>query len=156
MAIFSTGQARSKDPRAPCVHRHASVPKSLLFSQIYSGLTFKISIHFPANYPYVPPAIKFDTPCFHPNVDITGGSICLDILQVRQLKCERCAMLTMPNRTNGLPYTVSRLYCCPSNHSLEVSATRALLAHLHHRSSFRTQQCIAVELGSGVLVEQAR
>ncbi|KJA27298.1 hypothetical protein HYPSUDRAFT_131405 [Hypholoma sublateritium FD-334 SS-4] len=48
---------------------------------IYAGLTFKISISFPANYPYVAPSIKFDTPCYHPNVDITGGAICLDILQ---------------------------------------------------------------------------
>ncbi|KAJ7090191.1 ubiquitin-conjugating enzyme/RWD-like protein [Mycena belliarum] len=48
---------------------------------IYSGLTFRISISFPANYPYVAPAIKFDTPCFHPNVDINSGAICLDILQ---------------------------------------------------------------------------
>ena len=30
-----------------------------------------------------PPAIKFDSPCYHPNVDINGGGICLDILQVR-------------------------------------------------------------------------
>lgn len=50
--------------------------------QIYAGLTFRISISFPANYPYVAPAIKFDTPCFHPNVDINSGAICLDILQV--------------------------------------------------------------------------
>ncbi|KAJ6606585.1 ubiquitin-conjugating enzyme/RWD-like protein [Mycena vulgaris] len=48
---------------------------------IYAGLTFRISISFPANYPYVAPAIKFDTPCFHPNVDINSGAICLDILQ---------------------------------------------------------------------------
>ncbi|KAJ7756807.1 ubiquitin-conjugating enzyme/RWD-like protein [Mycena maculata] len=49
---------------------------------IYAGLTFRISISFPPNYPYVAPAIKFDTPCFHPNVDIASGAICLDILQV--------------------------------------------------------------------------
>ncbi|KDR81378.1 hypothetical protein GALMADRAFT_59108 [Galerina marginata CBS 339.88] len=48
---------------------------------IYAGLTFKISISFPSNYPYVAPTIKFDTPCYHPNVDINGGAICLDILQ---------------------------------------------------------------------------
>ena len=46
---------------------------------------FKISIVFPANYPYSPPTIKFETPCFHPNVDLVGGAICLDILQVREL-----------------------------------------------------------------------
>ncbi|KAF9557687.1 hypothetical protein CPC08DRAFT_751833 [Agrocybe pediades] len=48
---------------------------------VYAGLSFKISISFPANYPYVAPTIKFDTPCYHPNVDLTGGAICLDILQ---------------------------------------------------------------------------
>ncbi|KAI5124050.1 hypothetical protein M0805_003879 [Coniferiporia weirii] len=47
---------------------------------VYAGLTFKISIAFPPNYPYVPPAIRFDTPCYHPNVDL-NGNICLDILQ---------------------------------------------------------------------------
>ena len=50
--------------------------------QIYVGLRFKISISFPPNYPYAAPTIKFDTPCYHPNVDLTGGAICLDILQV--------------------------------------------------------------------------
>ncbi|KAF8836351.1 hypothetical protein BDN67DRAFT_998440 [Paxillus ammoniavirescens] len=48
---------------------------------IFGGLTFRISISFPSNYPYSPPAIKFDTPCYHPNVDINSGAICLDILQ---------------------------------------------------------------------------
>ncbi|KAI0646790.1 ubiquitin-conjugating enzyme E2 [Trametes meyenii] len=48
---------------------------------VYAGLKFKISITFPSNYPMSPPAIKFDSPCFHPNVDINGGGICLDILQ---------------------------------------------------------------------------
>ena len=45
-------------------------------------MRFKISISFPSNYPYAAPTIKFDTPCYHPNVDLTGGAICLDILQV--------------------------------------------------------------------------
>jgi len=49
--------------------------------QIYAGLTYKISINFPPNYPYVPPVIKFESPCFHPNVDL-AGNICLDILRV--------------------------------------------------------------------------
>jgi len=48
---------------------------------IYAGLRYKISISFPSNYPYAPPTIKFDSPCFHPNVDLQGGAICLDILQ---------------------------------------------------------------------------
>ncbi|KAF8626164.1 hypothetical protein AX15_005054 [Amanita polypyramis BW_CC] len=51
---------------------------------VYAGLSFKISISFPSNYPYKPPVIKYETPCFHPNVDISNGAICLDILQVRE------------------------------------------------------------------------
>ena len=41
---------------------------------------FKVSITFPSNYPYAPPVLKFASPCFHPNVDMSGN-ICLDILQ---------------------------------------------------------------------------
>ncbi|KAH6918766.1 ubiquitin-conjugating enzyme E2 [Coprinopsis sp. MPI-PUGE-AT-0042] len=48
---------------------------------IYAGLSFKINILFPSNYPYVSPTIRFDTPCYHPNFDINSGAICLDILQ---------------------------------------------------------------------------
>ena len=46
----------------------------------YEGLKYKLSIKFPSDYPYSAPAIKFITPCFHPNVD-TAGNICLDILK---------------------------------------------------------------------------
>ena len=35
-----------------------------------------------ACYPYAAPVVKFETPCFHPNVD-QHGNICLDILKVR-------------------------------------------------------------------------
>jgi len=60
-----------------------SVIASLIIriEQYYGGMSFKIAIHFPPNYPYVPPVIKFESPCFHPNVDIGSGAICLDILQ---------------------------------------------------------------------------
>ena len=54
----------------------------LMIEQYYGGMSFKIAIQFPPNYPYVPPVIKFESPCFHPNVDIASGAICLDILQV--------------------------------------------------------------------------
>ena len=33
-----------------------------------------------ADYPYKAPTVKFETACFHPNVD-TFGNICLDILK---------------------------------------------------------------------------
>ena len=47
---------------------------------VYAGLTYKLSLSFPSDYPYTAPTIKFVTPCFHPNVD-NHGNICLDILK---------------------------------------------------------------------------
>jgi ubiquitin-conjugating enzyme E2 C len=46
----------------------------------YKGLTFKLTLEFPADYPYSPPHILFRTPIYHPNVDFSGR-ICLDILK---------------------------------------------------------------------------
>jgi ubiquitin-protein ligase len=48
--------------------------------QVYEGLKFKLTLAFPADYPYKAPTVVFATPCFHPNVD-TEGRICLDILK---------------------------------------------------------------------------
>jgi len=47
---------------------------------MYAGLDFKLSIEFGPTYPLVAPTVRFDTPCFHPNVD-QSGNICLDILK---------------------------------------------------------------------------
>ncbi|ODV60749.1 putative E2 ubiquitin-protein ligase UBC11 [Ascoidea rubescens DSM 1968] len=46
----------------------------------YENLKFKISLDFPNNYPYKPPTIKFISPMWHPNIDMSGN-ICLDILK---------------------------------------------------------------------------
>ncbi|RXK37544.1 hypothetical protein M231_05169 [Tremella mesenterica] len=48
---------------------------------VYAGLTFRLSLSFPSEYPYKPPVIRFETPCYHPNVALKTGDICLDILQ---------------------------------------------------------------------------
>lgn len=47
---------------------------------MYEGLRYRLSLDFPAGYPYQAPRVKFVTPCFHPNVD-EQGFICLDILK---------------------------------------------------------------------------
>lgn len=62
------GPSDSEEPLP--VHHH----------QVYSGLRYRLSLEFPAGYPYQPPRVKFLTSCFHPNVD-NQGFICLDILK---------------------------------------------------------------------------
>ena len=47
---------------------------------VYEGLEYKLSIQFPADYPYTAPTIKFTTPCFHPNVDNFGVRLPLFLL----------------------------------------------------------------------------
>ena len=43
-------------------------------------MSFKLSIEFSNTYPYTAPTVKFVSPLFHPNVDMSGN-ICLDILK---------------------------------------------------------------------------
>lgn len=48
---------------------------------VFEGTEYRLSFSFPNDYPFKPPKVKFETGCFHPNVDVYGN-ICLDILQV--------------------------------------------------------------------------
>lgn len=48
--------------------------------QVYENLKYRLVLDFPSTYPYESPQVRFETPCFHPNVD-SQGNICLDILK---------------------------------------------------------------------------
>lgn len=50
------------------------------FFQVYDGLRYKLVFDFPSGYPYQAPVVKFESACYHPNVD-EHGNICLDILK---------------------------------------------------------------------------
>ena len=43
---------------------------------VYSEGKFTIDIQIPANYPYHPPTMKFDTKIWHPNMSSQTGAIC--------------------------------------------------------------------------------
>lgn len=47
----------------------------------YEGGVFELSISVPEQYPLVPPAVRYRTKIFHPNVHFKTGEICLDILK---------------------------------------------------------------------------
>ncbi len=51
----------------------------------YEGHTYKLSLKFPHDYPFKAPTVKFETLCWHPNVEDGTGTICLDILKARQI-----------------------------------------------------------------------
>eukprot|EP01065_Artemidia_motanka_P001180 TRINITY_DN10551_c2_g1_i1.p2 TRINITY_DN10551_c2_g1~~TRINITY_DN10551_c2_g1_i1.p2 ORF type:complete len:175 (+),score=57.10 TRINITY_DN10551_c2_g1_i1:52-525(+) len=83
----------------------------------YEGMQFKLSLKFPATYPFAPPAVKFETACFHPNVD-AHGNICLDILKenwssaygVQQVLLSVQSLLGDPNNDSPLNVQAANLW----------------------------------------------
>lgn len=94
---------------------------------LYQGLTFKLLIKFPSDYPFSAPTITFTTPCFHPNVD-TYGNICLDILKdkwsasysVSTILHSIRSLLSDPNIDSPLNSTAAALWSRPEEYQVEL------------------------------------
>ncbi|WOK96023.1 ubiquitin-conjugating enzyme E2 20 [Canna indica] len=84
---------------------------------VYEGMSYKLSLAFPTDYPFKPPTVKFETCCFHPNVDLLGN-ICLDILQdkwssaydVRTILISIQSLLGEPNNESPLNTQAAALW----------------------------------------------
>ncbi|KAL9404993.1 hypothetical protein Peur_001965 [Populus x canadensis] len=84
---------------------------------VFEGTEYKLSLSFPNDYPFKPPKVKFETSCFHPNVDIYGN-ICLDILQdkwssaydVRTILLSIQSLLGEPNISSPLNTQAAQLW----------------------------------------------
>ncbi|CAK9184350.1 unnamed protein product [Ilex paraguariensis] len=84
---------------------------------VFEGTDYKLSFSFPTDYPFKPPKVKFETGCFHPNVDVYGN-ICLDILQdkwssaydVRTILLSIQSLLGEPNTSSPLNTQAASLW----------------------------------------------
>ena len=84
---------------------------------VYENVSYSLSIRFSEEYPYVPPSVKFTTPCYHPNVD-TVGNICLDILNEKWSAAYTTSavlmsiqsLLAQPNNSDPLNPDAARMW----------------------------------------------
>jgi len=82
----------------------------------YSGGVFFLDIHFPADYPFKPPKVSFQTKIYHCNINSNGG-ICLDILKdqwspaltISKVLLSICSLLTDPNPDDPLVPEIAQL-----------------------------------------------
>lgn len=85
----------------------------------FAGGRFKVRVQIPKEFPFKSPSIGFTTRIFHPNIDETSGSVCLDVLNqvwsplydiVNVVETFLPQLLSYPNPNDPLNPEAGKLY----------------------------------------------
>jgi ubiquitin-protein ligase len=85
---------------------------------LYTGLRFDLGFEFTERYPLEPPKVFFITPCYHPNVYLQSGEICVDFLKeawspsmnIESILRSLTSLLNEPNPASALNGEAARYF----------------------------------------------